>query len=379
VSWTTRFTLGVIAAVALVAIETDWYGLLPGSSRDLIADACVLALIALYAVRASTTGAAIALFCALWVLYLDQATVGIGVPPLPFVPPIDFWLSTVLRAALAWSAFALVTAVVARRLPERAIGVAVAAGLLVLPFLRYNEWDYVVTSYLDPFGQRLVVLQAPWLPVVALAATVVTLIALAEARWRRVLLVATAVLSIVAPSVVHAADDFHLTVGVEVAPPVAGPLDKVTIRAKFPADSAVEAFWDGDAMIAGPGLTPRPQSVQGVTTFTFYPGAQSQIGTGRHDLQVAAGLDARQVTVTLRERGSGLAIEVQADGGVSVHGRPEGRAQVLVRDDAGTLQLLEIALGPQGVWSAPTALPSGHFRVVAQSGLTWTATDATVR
>ncbi len=377
-SWTQRLGLGVLSALGLMAIETEWFGLLPGSSRNLVADSCVLALIALYA-RVSAVGAASALFGALWVLYLDQATVGLGVPPLPFVPPADFWITTVLRASLAWGAFGLLTGLAGRRAPYRAVGLVAAAALLLLPFLRYSEWDSVISALAHPFGQLFVVLSVPWLPLVALTAIVAAAASVAPSARRVTVVVAVALVAVGAPLTAYATDELRLGAGLDVAPPTAGPLDAVTLRTRFDPGAAIEAFWDGAPMRSGPALAARPIRLGSVTSFTFYPAAQAALTPGAHRVALVAGLDARQGAFTLLPPADGLEIVVAADGRVVVRGQAAERIRVAVRADSGELQIFEPVMDGSGEWHADLPLPAGHFRLIAQSGSRWTAIDVEVR
>jgi len=377
-NWTWRFALGVLVALGLMAIETDWFGLLPGSSASVIACGCVLALIALYALNVSIVGAAAALFAALWTLYLDQATVGLGVGPLPFAAPTDFWTSTVLRAAAAWAASALLLGVAARRLPVWGGGIAAAGSLLVLPFLRYNQWDAIVASYADPFGRHGVMLTAPWLPVVFVTGVVVTLGGFTPRALRGIAAVGIAAIAVGVPAVGLAYDQVRLATALEITPAMAGALDQVMVRTKFVDDPQAVALWDGQEIFATGGMPPRPVAASGVTSLSFYPGAQPQITPGVHELVLAAGPDLRRGSFVLTASGDRPQITLEADGRVAIRGTPNATMRLLVRDAAETSQLIGVSLGPSGTWRSALPLPAGHFRLIAQEETQWNSVEVTI-
>lgn len=373
-SWTARFGLALLAMLGLIAVETEWFSLIPGSSEDLIGVALVVALIALYAARVTPLGAALALFAAIWLLYLDQATLGLGVPPLPFVPPLDFWITTVLRASLAWAAFALIAGHLGKRLPRRALGAAVAVALLVLPFLRHG-WSDALSVLLDPAGGRYVVLSVPWLPLVVLTSLLTTAVVLVPARRRALALGLATLLAVAAPLTAYAYEDVQLGSALDVSATVVRPLDKVTVRTRFTGTGQVEALWDGQPMVAGPGLVARPFRSGDVTSFTFYPGAQVTVTPGRHDVELAQGADVRDASVMFAQPLGGLTIAVDPDGVVRVHGPTGGDALLLVRDERGLSQMLSIRFDAAGTWRAQLPLPHGRFSLAAQSGAAWTAAN----
>jgi hypothetical protein len=377
-SWTRRFFLGVLIALALMAIETDWFGLLPGASGNVIASGCVLALVALYAIKVSVVGAAVSLFAALCTLYLDQATVGLGVGPLPFTPPPDFWASTVLRAAGAWAASALLLGGAARPLPAWGKGIAVVGSLLFLPFLRYDQWGAVIAAYADPFGQHGVMLTAPWLPVVFVAALVVTMAMLIPPPFNGVAAVAIASVALGVPAVGLAYDQVRLATGLAITPAMAGPLDQVMVRTKLGDDRQAVALWDGHEISSVSEMLSRPITVGGLTSFLFYPGAQPQLAPGVHEVALAAGSDIRRAPITLSASGDNPRITLEADSHVAIRGTPNAPVLLMVSDGRGTSQLIRISLDSAGTWHSALPLPPGRFRLIAQEGTRWSSLDTAV-
>jgi len=377
-SWTRRFAFGVLIAVALMAIETDWFGLVPGASGNVIASGSVLALVALYAINVSVMGAGVSVFAALWALYLDQATVGLGVGPLPFTAPTDFWTSTVLRAAGAWAVSALLLGAAARRLPVWGRGIAVAGSLLVLPFLRYDQWGAVVAAYADPFGRHGVMLTAPWLPVVSVAAFVVSIAMLTPRSLRGIAAITIAVIAVGVPAAGFAYDQVRLGTALAVTPAMGGPLDQVTVRTKFGDDRPTVALWDGHEISSAGDMIPRPITAGGATSFVFYPGAQPQLAPGRHEVALASGPDTRRASFALTAPGDNPRITLEADGYVAIRGTPNAAIRLMVTDGVETSQVIGVFLDATGTWHSALPLPAGRFGLIAQEGTRWSSVDTTV-
>jgi len=355
-----------------MAVETSWFSLLPRSDQNIAATALVLALIALYAVDGSALAAAIGCGAALMLLYLNQATLGIGVPPATTQPTIDFWLDPVLRAALTWTAFPLVARLVADRLPNPLAGAAAGLALLVLPLLRYADPSPVLAAVLNPARDIGSVLRVPWLPLCALVALLVSVVVVTDVHlWRRLpMLLAGCAVAIALLG--YTKENLELRGALHLSPSSGGALTSVEARVilNHPASTAL---WDGLAIEVGPSLPSRPTTIAGLSTMQFYPGMQETSAAGAHRIELAAGLEIRSSEFQLRPPSADLRIE--AHDLVVVHGPSGHDGLLLIRQENAAAELVSIHLDDAGSWTASRPLPPGRFRLIVQVDDAWVTLD----
>jgi len=375
-TWTQRFAGATLCGLLFMAVQLDWFGLAPGASQDLIVQATLLALVGSFALRVSPVGAAVGLALAFVAIFVDQATAGIGITPLRFAPPPDFWFVTLPRVCLTWAAFPLLTWAFSRLAPPLAGGVAIGAALVTLPFIRYDPSPTIVNALLAPGPGRFVVLAVPWLALCVLTAVIATATLFLERS--RPLALAPVVAALVAvtialPLSTNVLRDAAAARGIALDPAAGGPLTEVSVRATA-ADPVTPIFtWDGERILLGQFLFPFRTGVTSRAALTFMPGVTPEVAPGSHQIGVQLGDDHRQAQFTIVPP-SGLAITLADDRTVVVHGPANGPLRLLVDGPDGP-ELLDVTLDAGGAWRSPLALTQGRYRIIGQSGTAWNAME----
>lgn len=372
-SWTARFWISVGLGGLFLGSELNWLGALPGTTTNLVAQATALALFGLFALRGSALGMAIALFVAIWVLTVDQATLAIGVVPLRFTPPADYWTTEVLRSAVTWAAYPLLARAFALRLPTLARGLAALAALVLLPFIRFNDWQAVAMGIIDPRTGQVVLLSVPWLPLALLTAALVSAaLVWTQARLvRRPLALAAAgllMVAVLAPAAVAAVQASAEVSGVRIEPNHGGPLTTVVASTRIDQAGDAELRWSGETL--PPSLLSAGVSGPGSRRASFLPAVATDLSPGPHEIVIAVGALRRTGNFELLPP-SDLSIALE-DGHVVISGGPPARACRVFTIGPGGTELIDVVLDARGSWRSPLAVPSGlQLRVVAQSGTAW--------
>lgn len=375
-TWTQRFAGATLCALLFTAVQLDWFGLAPGASQNLLVEAALLALVGLFALVVSPVGAAVGLAIAFVAIFVDQATAAIGITPLRFAPPPDFWTATLPRVCVAWAAFPLLTWAFSRVLPRLVGGLAIAGALLALPFIRYDPSAALVNALLAPGPGRFVVLTVPWLSLcvlTALLATATLLIARTRARALAPVLATLIAITVALPVGTNAIRDAQAEHGVAVDPPSGGPLTEVSVRANSTEPATPIFTWDGQRVLLGQFLFPFRTGVTSRATLTFLPAVTTAIDPGSHRVGVQLGGDQRQGQFSVVAAG-GVDIALADDRTVVVHGPANGPLRMFVDGPDGP-ELLDVAFDTGGVWRSALPLPQGHHRIVGQSGNAWNVVE----
>ncbi|MDQ6859341.1 MAG: hypothetical protein M3Z65_10130 [Chloroflexota bacterium] len=375
-NWTARFTVGALLALLFGAVQLNWFGLLPAASQELSVQAALLTLIGLFALRISPVGMAFGLAAAFVVIFIDQATAGIGITPLRFTPPSDFWTVNLTRVVVTWAAFPLLAWLIGRLVPSVAGGIAVAIALIPLPFIRYDNPAATLAALLDPGPGRYVVLTVPWLALcaaVALVATVAVLVTERRATGARPLFAVLAAVTLLVPLAIAAITTQQAAIGLAIEPPSGGPLTEVQVRATF-VDAGTPIFAvDGKRVIRNQFLAPLRTGVTADARATFLPGAADALSAGARAVTVQLGAERRSSNYRLVPPG-GVSLTLDPDRHVVVVGRPGAGLRLLV-DGADGPELVDVSFDPAGSWRSPLPLPDGVFRVIAQSDEAWAVLD----
>lgn len=373
-TWTSRASFAVAVALVLMAVETSYFGAFPGADQNLAATAVALAFVAFFALDGSALSATVGAASALVMLYVDQATLGLGVPAAIVTLNGQFWLDPILRSAATWAAFPLVTSVIGRRVPVPFRGIAAGLALATLPLIRYDDPGLVIGALLHSTPDGGLVLRIPWFTLCAIVAALLTGVELATRRWdrprERVAIALIAVAGVFAASG-FVWDDLNLRQGVVLSTSHGGALTDIEARSRLDGGAAV-ALWDGQPASPAPGQPARPFLSRGVATMHLLPGAQSDLQPGRHTVSLLAGLENRSAAFDLDPPTGTLRIEVS--GTVVVSGPAGKRVQLLVIGDRGN-ELIEFSLDDGGRWSSFRELPPGHYRVVAAVAEQWIAIE----
>jgi len=359
---------------------TGWLGLLPDSLSNLVAAGALLSAIGLYAVRVEALGIGLGLLVVLFALNADQATIGLGVPPLSAGLPSDYWLTGILPTALVWFSFPVLARVIAGRLPSGLASLAVAAALLPLPALRYAARpDLFIDTYLHPRPESFAVLPMPWPTLVLLVAALTSIVVLILERRRVVMrrvAVATLLAAVVlAPGIDAISTQLRLRSALDLRPEAGGPLTAIILRADLVPDAAPIVRWDGQPVTTGAFLQPlRPLLFGGVTRADILPGLASTT-PGLHDVTMTAGYDRRAGSFFLRDA-SMLQIGLEDGHLVVSGGGAHADLDLLTIGPAGP-ELLHRQFDDAGSWRSPIALDQTlRFRVIAQSGDAWALLEA---
>ncbi len=373
-SWTQRFTWATLSALLFGAVQLNWFGMVPGASDSLLAQVALLTVIGVVALLVSPLGMALGLAVAFVVIFVNQATAGIGIAPLRFAPPPEFWTVSLPRIALTWAAFPLLTALLARLLPQLAAGMAVGAALLTLPFIRYDPSSELVQSILSPSAGRFVVLAVPWLPLVGLTA-LVTSGALVLYRFRPRALVAAAMalsaLTLALPLSANVVRETQLTHGVVLEPRAGGPLTNVFVGANAAEPVTPILNWDGQRVVVNDALLPLRTGVTTRAALRFLPVVAEDFSAGPHRIELQLGNLRRLASFTILPQG-GLRLSLASDRTVVIQGEAHRPLRVFVAGAPG-FELLDVVLDADGVWRSPRALDQGEYRIVAQSEAAWNA------
>jgi len=371
-NWTTRFTVGALLVLLFVAVQLNWFALLPSTSDQLLVQAALLTLIGLFALRVGPVGMALGLAFAFVAIFVDQATAGIGITPLRFTPPSEFWTVNLARVVITWMAFPLLTWAAGRVLPSYAGGLAVAVALLPLPFIRYDNPASTLAALLAPATGRYVVLGVPWFALcalVALLATIGVLILQRRPHLARsfVGLLATAVLVVPLASTLIATE--QAASGVILEPASGGPLTEVQVRATF-ADAGTPLFTlDGRRVTHNQFLFPLRTGVTADARATFLPATAGALAPGAHRVTVQLGSERRESNYRLVAPG-GIALTLDGEQHLIVSGRPGAALRVLA-DGADGPELLDVTFDSSGSWRSPLPLSDAQVNVIAQSDGAW--------
>jgi hypothetical protein len=372
-NWTQRFVGASLLSLLLAAVQLNWFGLLPGTNSDLLTQGALLALIGLFALRISPVGMAVGLVVAYVAIFVDQATAGIGITPLRFTPGAEFWTITLPRVCLTWMAFPLLTWTVSRFAPPLAGGLVIGASLLVLPFIRYDPAPSLLNALLVPGPGRFLVLAVPWLQL----CTLVAVLASAVLWLRRVrpqkmpaVVAALVVVTIVLPLATRATRELEASVNIAVSPSSGGPLTEVTVRAGFQDARTPILTWDGERVLRDALLAPLHVGITARAELSFLPASVARSGPGPHEVGVRMGTDSRAGSFHVVSPG-GLSLRTDRERRVLIQGVPLQPLRVFVDGDTDGPQLLDVAFDTSGVWRSPLALPTGQFRIIAQSDGSW--------
>jgi hypothetical protein len=374
-SWTARFTAVSVLALLFAAVQLNWFGLLPQTSGQLPVQAALLTLIGVFALRVSPLGMAIGLAVAFVSIFLDQATAGIGVTPLRFTPPSEFWTLNLSRVVLTWAAFPLLVWALGRILPPMAGGVAVAIALLPLPFIRYDNPGAIAEALATPASGRYLVLAVPWLLLCGAVAVLATLTV--AIRLRRTALTGLVAAALAAATLIVPVGSIVITTqraaaGVVVEPSAGGPLTEVHLRATFRAAGTPVFSFDDQRIVRNQYLFPLRTGVTETADTSFLPGAvAAALAPGAYRLMVQMGDERRESSYELVPPG-GLSLSLSAERHVIATGGAGAHLRVLVQGPEGP-ELADVTLDRTGSWRSPLALPAGSFRIIAETDEGWTA------
>jgi hypothetical protein len=374
-SWTARFTAASLLALLFATVQLNWFGLLPPTSGQLPVQAALLTLIGVFALRVGPLGMAIGLALAFVSIFLDQATAGIGVTPLRFTPPSEFWTINLSRVVVTWAAFPFVVWALGRVLPAIAGGVAVGIALLPLPFLRYDNPAAIAEALATPASGRYVVLAVPWLllcAAVAVLATVTVAIRLRRTAFTGLFAVALAVTTLLVPVGSMVVSAQQADSGVVVEPSAGGPLTEVHVRATFRAAGTPVFSFDEKRIVRNQYLFPLRTGVTETADTSFLPGVvATTLAPGAYRVTVQVGDERRESSYELVPPG-GLSLALGDDRHVIATGGPSAHLRVLVQGIDGP-ELEDVTLDRTGSWRSPLALPEGSFRIIAETDHGWSA------
>jgi len=375
-NWTARFTVGGLLALLFASVQLNWFGLLPGASQQLAVQAALLTLVGLFSQRVSPIGMAIGLALAFVAIFVDQATAGIGITPLRFTPPSEFWTVTLSRVIVTWVVFPPLAWLIGRVLPPQACGLAVALALLPLPFIRYDNPGATIAALLDPGPGRYVVLSVPWFAlcaIVALVATAAIVLTQRRPQAARPMFAAFAAAVLVIPLASTALATQQAASGLAIEPTSGGPLTEVQVRATFAAAGTPLFAVDGQRVVRNQYLFPFRTGVTADAKATFLPGATGALSAGAHAVTVQLGGERRETSYRLVAPG-GISLALDADRHVVVAGRAGAALRLLVDGPEGP-ELVDVSFDPAGAWRSSLALPKGAIQVIAESDGAWEALD----
>lgn len=378
--WTPRFVGATALTLLYLAIQSDWFGLVPGTAGTLVVQGTWLGLTGWWALRIGATGLAAGLVIAPVLLFLDQMTAVVGVPPAPTAVADDYWVTNTLRVGLALALYVLGVRFVGMRLP-RALGpAAVPLVLAPLPFVRYYDaLDLAFESLRQGIGG--IILPVPWLQAMVAATLVAllldTLAGIVPGRaGMRPLLIAVVILTAGVPGAGAVRDAFVRNTSVVLSPSSGGPLEVIRLQTAMDRPS-VRVTWDGGDAVDLVGAPIAIVARGGIFTTFIVPALQSAtIAGGAHRLEVRAGDEIRAAVYTLSPAG-GLTISL-VDRHVEVRGgSPVAPLQLLIDGRQGPEQLV-VAFDETGTWRSDKQLPTGVFTIVAQSQAAWTHANVSV-
>lgn len=372
-NWTRRVALSGGLGLLFFLVLSNWLGTVPNAATNVLVCAALLALLGLYSVRVNAFGIGLALFLALFALNADQATLALGLPQLPTGTQGDYWFTTILPAAVVWFAFPFGARFVANRLPLPLGGLAIGLALLPLPALRYLLRPEVLADvYLHPRPGNYAILPVPWIPTVALATTLATLVIVlsqhpAHASLRRLMIPTLVALTLFVPIGAAVRTEAQLRSGLEIEPSRGGPLTQVTLRARIGTDPAARLLWDDVPVTTGALLQPlRLFAFGGVTRADVLPGVLAY-DSGPHQVSLRAGDDLRMATFEVVVP-SQLHLSI-ADGHVVVRGGVGNAEFDILSVGPSGAELLHRRFDASGSWRSPLALTdASSVTVVVQSG-----------